>query len=63
MKTKILDIMVSAVEAMIASINKNTPPINESDKPATFKSANRYGDSWLATDECKCDNKTPSTKE
>lgn len=63
MKTKIIDIMVNAVEAMIASINKNTAPINEGKKPATFKSANRYGDSWLATGKCKCDNKTPPTKE
>ena len=33
MKTKIIDIMVNAVEAMIASINKNTAPINEGKKP------------------------------
>lgn len=52
-----------AIEAFIASVIKSTPEIEESDKPAIFKSANRYSNSWLATGETKCDNNTPPTKE
>ena len=63
MKTNMLDIMIGAVRQFLDVINKNTSQIKESEKPLTFKSANRYGDSWLATDETKCDNNTPPTKE
>lgn len=44
-----------AIEAFIASIIKNTPKMENSGKPSTFKTANRYSDSWLAVDKPKRD--------
>lgn len=55
MKTTMLDIMIDAVESLLAVINKNTTRIKKSDKSSTFKSAIRYNDSWLAAGETKCD--------